>query len=192
MRSPRKFFLWVTVCLLSAGLTLAAAEEKKGSAKREERSPAAEGSFGLRASRAPIEITSDSVEADQKQNIVTFKGNVVAKQEDVTVYGNTMVVYYDPATKKMKEVVVLGNVRIVQLDRRATSQRATFYQDENKVVLDGDAVLREGESVIRGERVTYYGDEQRALVEPGKGGRVSTTIIPKKEESPERRETDSK
>jgi lipopolysaccharide export system protein LptA len=79
-------------------------------------------------------------------------------------------------------VVATGNVKIVQLERRATSQKATFHQDENKMVLDGEAVIREGENVIRGERVIYYVDEERSVVEGGKGGRVNTTITPPKKD----------
>ena len=136
--------------------------------------------FGLTSSRTPIDITSDTVEANQKQNVVTFKGNVVAKQENVTLHANMLAIYYDPDTKGIKTVVATGNVKIVQLERRATSQKATFHQDENKVVLDGEAVIREGENVIRGERVIYYVDEERSVVEGGKGGRVNTTITPPK------------
>jgi lipopolysaccharide export system protein LptA len=52
------------------------------------------------------------------------------------------------------------------------------------MVLDGEAVVREGENVIRGERVIFYVDEERSVVEGGKGGRVSTHITPtQKEES---------
>jgi lipopolysaccharide export system protein LptA len=52
------------------------------------------------------------------------------------------------------------------------------------MVLDGEAVVREGENVIRGERVIFYVDEERSVVEGGKGGRVSTHITPTpKEES---------
>lgn len=72
----------------------------------------------------------------------------------------------------------MGNVRVTQGDRRATSQKATFYQNENKIVLEGEVVIREGENVIRGEKVVYLIDEERSFVEGGKGGRVSTTIIP--------------
>jgi lipopolysaccharide export system protein LptA len=79
-------------------------------------------------------------------------------------------------------VVATGQVKIVQLERRATSQKATFHQGENKVVLEGEAAVREGENVIRGERVIYYIDEERSVVEGGKGGRVSTTITPPKKE----------
>jgi lipopolysaccharide export system protein LptA len=109
---------------------------------------------------------------------VAFKGNVVAKQEETTLYADALVVRYESETKKLKEIMATGNVRIVQLDRRATSQRATFYQEENKVVLDGDAVVREGDNEIRGERVIFYVNEERSVVEGGKSGRVNTRITP--------------
>jgi len=179
-RSTIRFLLIVLALLFF--VVSATAQEKKGTGKKEDKTPDLGSGFGLKASRAPIDINSDTVEADQKQNVVSFKGNVVAKQEDITIYTNTLTVYYNPDTKKMKEIVAAGNVKVVQLDRRATSQKAIFYQEENKVVLEGDAVLREGDNVIRGERVTYYIDEQRSVVEGKKGGRVSTTITPKKDE----------
>jgi lipopolysaccharide export system protein LptA len=160
------------------------AQEKRGTGKSDEKKPRAEVGFGFTSSRDPIDINSDSVEANQKQNTVTFKGNVVAKQGDTTLYSNTLVIIYDPNTKKLKEIIATGNVKIVQLERRATGQKATFQQDENKMVLDGEVVVREGENVIRGERVIFYVDEERSVVEAGKGGRVSTHITPTpKEES---------
>jgi lipopolysaccharide export system protein LptA len=164
------------------------AQEKKGGGKGGEKAFKTERGFGFTATRAPIDITSDTVEADQKQNRITFKGNVVAKQEDVTLYANTLLIIYDPGTKKLKEIVAVGNVKVVQLDRRATGQKATFDQDKNKVVLNGDAVVREGANVIRGERITFYVEEERSVVEPRKGGRVSTSITPPpKEEGQEKK-----
>jgi len=115
-------------------------------------------------------------------NTVTFRGNVVAKQEDKTLYANTLIIYYDPNTKKLKEIMAIGNVKLVQLERRATSQKATFQQEENKVVLDGEAVVREGENVIRGERIIFYVDEEKSVVEGGKGSRVNTRITPRPRE----------
>ena len=158
------------------------AQEKKGTRKGGERSVRTGEGFGFTASRSPIDITSDSVEADQKQNTVTFRGNVVAKQEDTTLYANTLIIRYDPNTKRLKEIMAIGSVKLVQLERRATSQKATFQQDENKVVLDGEAVVREGENVIRGERIIFYVDEEKSVVEGGKGSRVNTRITPRPRE----------
>jgi lipopolysaccharide export system protein LptA len=175
MKPVKGIGLLIILFFLTLLFTSGEAQEKKtktGSAK----------GFGFTSSRSPVEITSDTVEGDQKQNQVTFKGNVVAKQEEATLYANTVVVHYDTEMKKMKEIVATGNVRIMQLDRRATCQKATFYQIENKIVLDGEAVIREGDNVVRGERVVYLVDEERSYVEGGKGGRVITTITPSSKE----------
>ena len=161
------------------------AQENPGGGKGGEKALKTDKGFGFTASRAPIYIDSDRLEADQKTNTVTYKGNVVAKQEDVTLYANTLVIIYDPDTKKLKEIIATGNVKVVQLDRRATGQKVTFDQDKNKVVLDGDAVVREGTNVIRGERITFYVEEGRSVVEPGKGGRVSTSLTPPAQEEGE-------
>ena len=173
-RTGVKKELFFLVIVLSVFLLPVAGETQEQKRKTTRK----EGAFGLNSSGAPIAIDSDTAEGNQKQNTVTFKGNVIARQENTTLYANLMVVHYEPETKKIREIVATGNVKIVQLERRATSQKATFYQNENKVLLEGDAILREGENVIRGERMTYYLDDERSVVEGGKGSRVSTTITP--------------
>ena len=50
------------------------AQEKKGSGKGGEKALKTDRSFGFTASRAPIDITSDTVEADQKTNTSPLKG----------------------------------------------------------------------------------------------------------------------
>jgi lipopolysaccharide export system protein LptA len=188
MNPGREISLLVILISLFLFFVSGEAQEKKGRIKGGEKAVKTDSSFGFTASRAPIDITSDTVEADQKTNKVTFKGNVVAKQEDTTLYANILTILYDPNTKKLKEIIAVGNVKVVQLDRRATGQKMTFDQDKKKVVLDGDAVVREGTNVIRGERIVYYVDEGRSVVEGGKGGRVSTSITPQpKEEGEEKK-----
>ena len=41
-------------------------------------------------------------------------------------------------------------------------------------------------SKYRGERITFYVDEERSVVEPTKGGRVSTSITPPPKERDEK------
>jgi len=172
----------ITLCLLFLSSLSGESQERKATEKTERGSSKLARPFGLTSSRSPIDMTSDTVEANQKQSTVTFKGNVVAKQEDITLYANTLVIYYDPDAKGIKTLVAMGNVRIIQLDRRATGQKVTFRQEDDQVILEGEAVLREGENVIRGDRVICFIDEDRCVVEGGKGGRVSTTITPPKKE----------
>ena len=191
--NPKKGMgLFVLLISLFLFLNSTEAQEKKGSAKGGEKADKSGGIVGFSASRAPIDIASDTLEWDGKQNTAIYKGNVVAKQEDTTLYANTLTIVYDPDTKKLKEIIAVGNVKVVQLEKRATSQKATFDQDKNKVILDGQAVAREGTNVIRGERITYYVEEERSVVEPVKGGRVSTSITPKEEGEEKKPKVDKK
>jgi len=178
MKNGKAIALLLVTISFSLLLSNGEAQEKKERGGGGEKGIATEKGFGFSASRSPIDIASDTVEANQKENTVTFKGNVVAKQEEMTLFANTLIIHYDPETKKLKVITAIGNVKIVQLDRRATSQKASFQQDENKLVLDGDAVVREGENVIMGERVIFYVNEERSVVEGGKGNRVNTRITP--------------
>jgi lipopolysaccharide export system protein LptA len=189
MNSIKGISLLVILFCLFLFFISAEAQEKKGSKKGGEGALKTDRGFGFTASRAPIDITSDTVEADQKKNTVTFKGNVVAKQEDTTLYANTLTIIFDQNEKKLKEIIAVGNVKVVQLERRATGQKATFDQDKNKVIMDGEAVVREGANVIRGERIIFYVDEERSVVEPVKGGRVSTSITPPPKEEREEKKT---
>jgi lipopolysaccharide export system protein LptA len=183
--NPRKEIGFLVILLSLFLFSIYGEAQEKRDAKGGEKPLKTERGFGFTASRAPIDITSDTVEADQKTNTITFKGNVIAKQEDTTLYANTLIITYDQNTKRLKEIVAVGNVKVVQLDRRATGQKATFDQDKNKVVLDGEAVIREGTNVIRGERIIFYVDEERSVVEGGKGSRVSTSITPPQKEEGE-------
>jgi lipopolysaccharide export system protein LptA len=185
MNPSKGISLLIVLLCLSLFSISGEAQDKKGARKGGEKALKTDKSFGFTTSRAPIDITSDTVEADMKTNTITFKGNVVAKQEDTTLYANTLTITYDQNEKKVKEIVAVGNVKVVQLERRATGQKATFDQDKNKVVMDGEAVVREGTNVIRGERITFYVDEERSVVEGGKGGRVSTSITPTQKEGGE-------
>ena len=186
-RSRRGVFLVIVLSLVFFLVAGEAQQKKKAPKAQPKKSGAQSGGFGITSSRAPIDIESDTAEMDQKKSIGIFKGNVVAKQEDITLYCNALTVHYDQETKRIREIVASGNVKIVQFERRATSQKATFYQDENKIVLEGDAVVREGDNVIRGERVVHYLDEEKSVVEGAKGGRVSTTIAPSQKEQGEGR-----
>ena len=111
----------------------------------------------------------------------------MAKQEDITLYANMLVIYYDPDAKGDQDgrghraMSRSSNSTEGRRARRSLSSRMRIRSS-----LEGEAVLREGENVIRGDRVIYYMDEERSVVEGGKGGRVNTTITPPKKERKER------
>ena len=129
--------------------------------------------FDLRESSQPIRIKSDGLEWDYKGHVVTFRGNVIANQEDVTLYSDRMVIYYDGTTSEVTQIVAEGAVRIVQLDRRATGEKAVFHNAEKKIVLTGRPVVRQGKNVVIGEKITILTDRDWVEVE-----RADVTISP--------------
>ena len=72
MNLSRGIGLLVFIFSLSFFFLSGEAQEKKGIGKTDEKRPSAEKGLGFTASRDPIDIASDGVEANQKQNRVTF------------------------------------------------------------------------------------------------------------------------
>ena len=124
-----------------------------------------------------INITSDRMEAEKLKRLIVFKGNVVAKQKDMTINSDELQVHYDESGKDIEEVIAIGNVRIVQGDKTATAQRAVYYKIEEKVVLTGNARLNEASNFVEGESITVYVKTGRSIVEGSEKGRVKAHIL---------------
>ena len=85
-----------------------------------------------------LTITSDGpMEIDQKNNKATFTKNVVASQEGRTLNSDRMEVYFDAETQKIKRLVCLGNVVIMQGENSSTSDTAIYTAGDQKLVLTG-------------------------------------------------------
>ena len=164
MRIPRIFAALSLVAVLAGG---AGAQERTAESARE---------LGSR----PIDVTADRISADNARNTVTFEGNVVARQADVTLYADRIQAGYSREAGSIDRIEAEGNVRFVQEDREARSPRATFYNLEQRIVLSGGASLRQGQNTVKGEMLTIFVRENRSVVTGGKdGGRVQAVINPK-------------
>jgi lipopolysaccharide export system protein LptA len=164
MRISRIVAVLSLVAALSGG---AGAQERTGESARE---------LGSR----PIDVTADRVSADSVRNTVTFEGNVVARQGDVTLHADRIKADYSREAGAIDRIEAEGNVRFVQEGREARSARATFHNIEQRVVLSGAATLRQGQNTIQGETLTIFLRENRSVVTGGKdGGRVQAVINPK-------------
>lgn len=133
-------------------------------------------------SRQPINVTSGSMEAETSTNKVIFKGNVVARQKDITITSNELIATYVNDGKELKEVLATGNVRVTQQDKIAVADSALFLNTDRKIILTGNPKVWQGKDVVSGDKIIYFLDEDRTIVEGGQK-RVRATIHPKKEEA---------
>lgn len=128
--------------------------------------------------KKPVTVTSDSMEAKTADNIVVFKGNVVAV-EDFTLCSDELYIHYDE-NKDVSEIEAAGNVRIFQGPKTSTSERAVYNRIERVIVLTGSPQVKQCTDTVKGDRITVYMDDDNALVESGSGGRVKAVIMPDK------------
>ena len=173
----RRWHAWcVLACLATLFPSGAWAAEAGRKANQEPKKKS--GGTAFQASRKdPIFITSNWMEADRKKNTITYKGQVVAVQADMTMRSETLTAYYDPEMKQLKEAVAEGKVQVVQGDKNARGAKAIFNGKTKTVTLTGSPVVRQGNSEVSGSRITFFIEEDRAVVEGG-NERVKAIIFP--------------
>ena len=126
----------------------------------------------------PIDVTSDKVEAYWKENLVIFKGNVIARQKDMVIYADSLEVVTHEDGKGIERAIAGGNVKIQQGLRVANCQKAVFYNLDKKLVLTGDPKVSEGDNIVLGDEIIFDMDKNRVEVKGGPSGRGKAKVLP--------------
>ncbi len=127
----------------------------------------------------PIDIRSDRLEANDAKKQMRFIGNVVARQGDLTIYAQELILFYAEGEGDIDRVEAHRDVRIVQGEKVATGQKGVFFNREAKIVLTGSPRVNQGEDFISGEQITVFLNEERSEVSGQDGGRVNAVFHPK-------------
>ena len=138
-----------------------------------------------------IVIRSNTLEIDDKRNIVTFTGDVNARRDDFTITCQKMLLYYsneqiDKVTGKeeisIKKIIATGGVTINRSDGGvATAEKAIYYQNDEKVVLTGKPVLKQENDLVEGSKITLFLKEKRSIVEGSEGNKIRAVLFPRTE-----------
>ena len=150
------------ICLL-ASQALAASPAKPASKSR---------------SNLPITIKFNELSTDNKGKTAIFKGKVVAKQGDITIYADTLNVNYGDENNDVEKIESNGNVRIVQGNRIGTSAHAVYDSKLGKITLTGNPKVMQGADTISGKIITIFIDEEKSAVSGDGDSRVITIIHP--------------
>lgn len=156
--------------------------------------PSAFGTMG--SNREPIKIDADRLDVFDREGKAVFAGNVVAVQGETTMRCNVLTVLYEgranqagarpaalpsqgPGESAIKKIDCTGPVTIVSKTQVATGDNATFDRVANRVLLNGNATLTDGQNVTQGGRVVYDLNTGVANIEnPAAGGRVRALFVP--------------
>jgi lipopolysaccharide export system protein LptA len=125
----------------------------------------------------PTMIEADELIYSQKENKAIYKGNVVVKRGDLTIYANRMDVYFNK-NGDIEKIVAIGNVRIYKApNREGRGDKAIYVKATDTITLIGNAYLKQGKNIVEGEKVVYYISKEITEVKGAKKRRVKTIIF---------------
>lgn len=173
MQNVRLLFLIGLVCMLCVG-PVQAAQSGAPAKTRQDRSS------------KPINIKADELKADNKGKTAIFTGRVVARQEDLTIYSEKLVIYYGENQEQVDRIEAIGSVRILQTNRVGTGGHAVYESKEGKITLSGNPKVTQDKDSVTGKLIVYYLDEDRSVVTGGENARVEAVIHPKPGSGPKK------
>ncbi len=139
-------------------------------------------------SKAPIDLSADRAEAQDRADRAVFAGDVVVKQGTLTLQTARLTVAY--ATQDgvdINRIDASGGVVVTSPSEKARGDFGIYDLNEGLITLIGNVRLERGGSHLSGGRLTIDLDTGRAVVDGGLrgvgqgGGRVSGRFtVPKR------------
>jgi lipopolysaccharide export system protein LptA len=143
--------------------------------------------------RGPISISADRLEADDAAGVVQFIGAVVARQDNLILTCDRMMVFYispppgraeaeysplGSGGREIDRVEGFGRVKLVDGHHQAVGDHALYLTKNipRRLILTGDARVWQGRDSLAGHRITYFLDERRGVVESAPRPRVGTVV----------------
>jgi LPS export ABC transporter protein LptC/lipopolysaccharide transport protein LptA len=162
--------------------------------------------------KAPVEVTSDSLDVNDQRKVAVFRGDVEANQDSFRIRCAELSAFYkgqaglmdavSPGTEagggtktssELTRIEARKEVRVTAKDgQTATGDWADFDAKTNKIVMGGNVVLSRGKNMVRGTRLLIdmtTGESKidtapdNTVARPGGGG--WTTKTPTETASPQ-------
>jgi lipopolysaccharide export system protein LptA len=143
---------------------------------------AQEGTSALKGhnSRAPVDISADRGEAQDRADRVVFAGNVVVRQEELTLRTARLTVAYSTGSGiDINRIDASGGVTVTSPSETARGDFAVYDLDQGLITMVGNVRLERQGSFLNGGRLTIDLNTGRAVIDGGLrgvnqgGGRVS-------------------
>ena len=104
--------------------------------------------------RKPIEILADSMEWNKQLGQAIAIGNARAIQGQTTIKANKIIaVLSENNNQQIKELKAIGKVVFLKNEQLATGDKATYYLNQDKVIITGNVELKNDDNIIKGEKL---------------------------------------
>jgi lipopolysaccharide export system protein LptA len=140
-------------------------------------------------SKAPVDVSADRAEAQDRADRAIFAGNVVVRQGELTLRTARLTLAYANADGSLdiNRIDASGGVTVVSPSETARGDFAVYDLNEGLITMVGNVRLEREGSFLSGGRLTIDLDTGRAVMDGGLrgvnqgGGRVSGRFtVPKR------------
>ena len=133
-----------------------------------------------------IEITADTLEVRQSENVAIFEGNVHAVQGELVLNADMLTVHYrevagGQGNLGVSRIDAQGNVVVTSPGETAQGQRGVYSVEEGRIDLAGGVVLNQGNNVVEGETLTMNLETGVSRVSGAGDTRVHGLFVPEEE-----------
>lgn len=156
--------------------------------------------------KAPIEISADTLEVRDREELAVFAGKVKVTQGEMILRADRLEVQYagsgaarlgggeakpaEPApaagasdgSSDIRQIDAIGNVFVSSKQDTAQGERAVYEPGAGTVVMTGKVVLTRGDNVLEGAKLVIDLKSGRSVMTGGgTDGRVKGLIVPKQQ-----------
>ena len=122
-------------------------------------------------SNAPIDLSADRLEVQERADRAMFSGNVKVKQDELTLDTTRLTVAYaSSGGVQIKRLDASGGVTVRSPSETASGAFGIYDLDRKLITLVGNVVLRREGSQISGQRLVIDLDSGRAVIDGGPAG----------------------
>lgn len=151
------------------------------------------GTISTHNKKDPIAYSADTATADQTERVEVLTGKVEAIQGDKRLRAKQVFIYHAPKANaqpgdrsmgEVERIEAIGEVYLVSPTQVAKGDKAVYTAADDIMILTGDVVVREGESVMTGNRLVVNNKEGKSQMTAQQDGRVRGVLYPKDETQP--------
>ena len=104
--------------------------------------------------RKPIEILADSMQWNKQLGQAIATGNAKAIQGQTTIKANKIIaILNEDNSQQIRELKAIGKVVFLKDKQLATGDKATYYINQDKVIITGNVELKRNDNIIKGEKL---------------------------------------
>jgi lipopolysaccharide export system protein LptA len=129
---------------------------------------------------APVDVTADRIEVQDRADRAIFAGNVHVKQEELSLDTPRLTVAYSSSGGvQIQRLDAAGGVVVRSPSETAKGEFGVYDLDKRLITLIGNVQLNRGDNQVNGSRLVIDLDSGRAVIDGGppgvnqSGGRVT-------------------